>query len=80
MMGPIIDDVSDEYTDKVKFTKLNVDESQETATKYNVRGIPTLLLFKNGEIIATHVGALPKAQLESMLNANLEQNKDKLVK
>lgn len=79
MMGPIIDDASDEYIDRVKFAKLNVDENQETATKYNVRGIPTFLLFKNGEIIATHVGALPKGQLESLLSTTLEKNKE-LVK
>jgi thioredoxin 1 len=71
MMGPIIDDISDEYVGKVKFTKLNVDENQETASKYNIRGIPTFLLFKNGELVATHVGALPKGQLESLLNTHL---------
>jgi thioredoxin 1 len=68
MMGPIIDDVSDDYVNKIKFTKLDVDKNQDTANKYNVRGIPTLLLFKNGELVATHVGALPKTQLVSLLD------------
>jgi thioredoxin 1 len=75
MMGPIIDEVSDQYIDKIKFAKLNVDENQETANKYNIRGIPAFLLFKNGELVATHVGALPETKLKSLLNELLEKDK-----
>ncbi len=55
-IAPVLDAVAKEYTGKVNFVKLNVSDNQTTPTKYNVRGIPTLILFNNGEAIATHVG------------------------
>ena len=57
--------------DDVRITKLNIDENPATPQKYNVRGIPTLLLFKNGEVVAEKVGALPKAQLQEWISSNV---------
>lgn len=63
MIAPVLEDIAAEYEGKVKVVKLNVDENQETAPKYNVRGIPTLLVFKGGEVVGTKVGAVSKTQL-----------------
>ncbi|SLM65005.1 MULTISPECIES: thioredoxin TrxA [Dickeya] len=71
MIAPILDEIADEYEGKLKIAKLNIDENPATAPKYGIRGIPTLLLFKNGEVAATKVGALSKGQLKEFLNANL---------
>ncbi|CAH0291990.1 thioredoxin [bacteria symbiont BFo1 of Frankliniella occidentalis] len=71
MIAPILDEVAAEYEGKLKIAKLNIDENPATAPKYGIRGIPTLLLFKNGEVAATKVGALSKGQLKEFLNANL---------
>lgn len=71
MIAPILDDASAEYEGKVKIAKLNIDENPGTPPKYGVRGIPTLMLFKNGEVDATHVGALSKSQLNAFLDGNL---------
>jgi thioredoxin 1 len=71
MTAPILDEVSDEYTDKLKVAKLNIDENPNTPPKYGVRGIPTLMLFKNGNVEATKVGALSKAQLQAFIDENL---------
>ena len=71
MIAPILDEIADEYGEKVKVCKVNVDENQETAAKYSVRGIPTLMLFKNGEVEATKVGALSKSQLAAFLDSHL---------
>jgi thioredoxin 1 len=71
MLAPILEEVAKEYQGKVKFVKVNVDQSSETAATFNVRGIPTLILFKNGEAAATKVGALSKGQLSSFLNENI---------
>lgn len=71
MIGPILEEVASEYASKIKIVKVNVDENQETPQKYGVRGIPTLILFKQGEIQATKVGALTKSQLVSFLDAHL---------
>jgi thioredoxin 1 len=71
MLAPILDEVAGEYADKVKFVKINVDENPDLAKKYSVRGIPTLLLLKNGEIEASKVGMLSKAQLTSFLDSNI---------
>ncbi|ETX09530.1 thioredoxin [Marinomonas ushuaiensis DSM 15871] len=68
MIAPILEDVAAEYAGKVKVVKLNVDENQETAPKYNVRGIPTLLVVKGGEVVATKVGAVSKSQLIEFVN------------
>ncbi|MBD3755479.1 MAG: thioredoxin TrxA [Gammaproteobacteria bacterium] len=71
MIAPILDEVSAEYQGKVKIAKLNIDENPSTPPKYGVRGIPTLMLFKNGEVDATQVGALSKSQLCAFLDGNL---------
>ena len=71
MIAPILDEVAGEYEGKVTVAKLNIDQNAETAPKYGIRGIPTLLLFKNGEVAATKVGALSKTQLKEFLDANL---------
>tara|TARA_S200000501_G_scaffold148529_1_gene140068 strand:- start:223 stop:549 length:327 start_codon:yes stop_codon:yes gene_type:complete len=63
MIAPLIDEISEEYAGKIKVCKMDVDSNPETSVKFNVRGIPTLLIFKNGNIEATKVGALSKAQL-----------------
>lgn len=71
MLAPVLDEVAGEYADKVKFVKVNVDENPELAKKYSVRGIPTLLLLKNGEIEASKVGMMSKPQLTSFLDKNI---------
>ncbi len=71
MIAPILEEVATEYADKVKVTKLNIDENPATPPKFGVRGIPTLVLFKNGEAEATQVGALSKSQLCTFLDGNL---------
>lgn len=63
MIAPLVDEISEEYAGKIKVCKMDVDGNPETSVKFNVRGIPTLLIFKNGNIEATKVGALSKAQL-----------------
>tara|TARA_A100001037_G_C14918055_1_gene530368 strand:- start:482 stop:808 length:327 start_codon:yes stop_codon:yes gene_type:complete len=71
MIAPILDEVSSEYSDKLKIAKLDVDQNQTTSTKYGIRGIPTLMLFKEGNIVATHVGALTKSQLTALIEKNV---------
>ena len=71
MIAPILDDVAKEYAGKLKIAKLNIDENQETPPKYGIRGIPTLMLFKNGAVEATKVGALSKSQLAAFIDANI---------
>ncbi len=71
MIAPILHEVADEYAGKLTVAKLNIDQNAETAPKYNIRGIPTLLLFKDGAVAATKVGALSKSQLKDFLDANL---------
>lgn len=66
-LSPILDDLSNELGEKVTIVKVNIDESPEAPGKYGVRGIPTMILFKNGEAVATKVGALPKTQLKAWL-------------
>jgi len=63
MIAPVLDEVADQYKDKIKVCKINIDENPGTAPQYGVRGIPTLMIFKNGEVEATKVGALSKSQL-----------------
>ncbi len=70
-VAPVLDEVAREYSDKLKIAKLNVDENQEIPKKYGIRGIPTLMLFKNGNIEATKVGALSKSQLTAFLDSNI---------
>ena len=71
MIAPILDEVASEYTDSLKICKIDVDANQETPPKYGIRGIPTLMLFKNGEVEATKVGALSKSQLQAFLDSNI---------
>jgi thioredoxin 1 len=70
-MTPIIDQLADEYNGKAKIGKLNVDENGQTAMRYQVRGIPTLLLFKGGQLVATKVGATGKAEVQKMLDQHV---------
>ncbi|RHW75836.1 thioredoxin TrxA [Colwellia sp. RSH04] len=71
MIAPVLDDIADEYEGKVTVGKLNIDQNSGTPPKYGVRGIPTLLLFKDGEMVDTKVGALSKTQLKEFLDKNL---------
>lgn len=71
MIAPILDEIAAEYGDRVKVCKLDIDANQETPPKYNIRGIPTLMLFKNGQVEATKVGALSKSQLAAFLDSNI---------
>lgn len=71
MIAPILDEVAAEYSGKLKVGKLNVDHNNETPPKYGIRGIPTLLLFKNGEVVGTKVGALSKTQLAEFLSEHV---------
>jgi len=71
MIGPALEEISDEMKEDVRITKINIDENPTTPQKYGVRGIPTLLLFKNGEVVAEKVGALPKNQLAEWISENI---------
>ena len=71
MIGPALEELSDEMKDDVKITKLNIDENPLTPQKYGVKGIPTLLLFKNGEVISEKIGALPKVKISDWINENI---------
>ena len=71
MIAPILEDIAGEYEGKLTVGKLNVDENNETPPKYGIRGIPTLLLFKDGNVAATKVGALSKTQLEEFLSEHV---------
>ena len=71
MIGPILGELSEEYADKVKIVKLNVDENNNTPIQYAVRSIPTLILFKDGQVQAQHIGAAAKGQLKQFLDSNL---------
>lgn len=71
MIAPILEQIAEGYQGKLKVAKLNIDENPKTPQHYGVRGIPTLMLFKDGEVEATKVGALSKSQLEAFLNQNL---------
>jgi thioredoxin 1 len=69
MVAPIVEELANEYEGKVKFGKLDVDENQQTTIKYGVRSIPTLLIFKNGKLMDTIIGAIPKNQIVHRLQA-----------
>ncbi len=71
MIAPILNEIAQEYVGKLKIAKLNVDENPDTPPKYGIRGIPTLILFKGGEIEAQKVGALSKSQLMAFIDSNL---------
>ncbi len=72
MVAPIVDELSDEYDGKIKFVKLNTDDNVGVATKYQIRSIPTLLVFKGGEPVGQIVGFRPKSDLKKRLDAALE--------
>lgn len=67
MIAPVLDELSEEMGDSVSVAKLNIDENPDTPMKYGIRGIPTLMLFKNGEVVGTKVGALTKSQLQDWI-------------
>ncbi len=71
MIAPILDEVAGAYDGRLTVAKMNVDENRETPAKYGIRGIPTLMVFKGGELAATKVGALSKAQLTAFIDAHL---------
>lgn len=71
MIAPILDEVAEEYQGKLSIGKLNIDQNSGTPQQFGIRGIPTLLLFKNGTVAATKVGALSKTQLKEFLDTNL---------
>ena len=71
MISPILDEVAREYAGRLKVCKLNIDENQATPPKYGIRGIPTLMIFKNGNVEATKVGALSKSQLTAFVDSNI---------
>ena len=70
ILGPVIDDVAKDFVGKIKFTKLNIDSNPDNTQKFGIRGIPTIMLFKNGEKAATSVGVLSKSELTNFLNEN----------
>jgi thioredoxin 1 len=71
MIAPILDEVAKEYQGRIKVAKLNIDENPMTPPKYGIRGIPTLMIFKNGNVEATKVGALSKSQLTAFIDSNI---------
>jgi thioredoxin 1 len=71
MIAPILDEIATEYSDRIKVAKLNIDENPQTPPKFGIRGIPTLILFKNGTVEAQKVGAVSKSQLSAFLDTNL---------
>lgn len=71
MIAPILEDVATEYGERLVVAKLNIDDNQQTPPKYGIRGIPTLMLFKNGGVEATKVGALSKSQLMAFIDSNI---------
>lgn len=71
MIAPVLDELATELGEKVKVVKINIDENQESPAKFGVRSIPTLILFKDGQAVATQVGALPKGQLANFIEQNI---------
>ena len=71
MIAPALDRIASEYEGRLKVAKLNIDENQATPPRYGIRGIPTLMLFKNGNVEATKVGALSKTQLAAFIDSNI---------
>lgn len=67
-VGPVVEELAGEYGNKVKIAKLNVDDNKQTPSKYGVRGIPTLMLFKNGQVVDQIVGAVPKSKIKELLD------------
>lgn len=71
-IAPALEEIAKEFDGKIKIAKLNIDENQRTPTQYNVRSIPTLMIFKNGQLAATHTGAQPKGRIASWISETLE--------
>jgi thioredoxin 1 len=71
VIAPVLEEIASEYDGKMKICKLDIDENEDTPPKYGIRGIPTLMLFKNGAVEATKVGALSKSQLTAFLDSNI---------
>lgn len=71
MIGPILEELDNELDDKIKIVKVDVDLNNQTAMKYSIRSIPTLIIVKDGEVQAQHLGAASKAQLENFINQNI---------
>ncbi|MGD8956821.1 MAG: thioredoxin TrxA [Chromatiaceae bacterium] len=71
MIAPVLDEIAGEYQGRVKIAKLNIDDNPNTPPRYGIRGIPTLMLFKDGEVEATKVGAVSKSQLTAFIDSNL---------
>ena len=71
MIAPVLDEIATEYSDRLKVVKLNIDDNPQTPPKYGIRGIPTLMVFKNGQVEGTKVGAVSKAQLTAFLDDSL---------
>lgn len=71
MIAPVLDEIALEYAGKLKVAKLNIDDNPNTPPRYGIRGIPTLMLFKDGEVEATKVGAVSKAQLVAFIDSNM---------
>ncbi len=71
MIAPILDEIAGDYTGKIKIAKLNIDENPNTPPKFGIRGIPTLMIFKGGNVEATKVGALSKSQLTAFIDSNV---------
>lgn len=71
MIAPILDEVAKEYEGRLKVAKLNIDQNEQTPPKFGIRGIPTLMIFKDGQVAATKVGALAKSQLAAFIDSNL---------
>ena len=71
MIAPVLDEIATEYSDRLKVVKLNIDDNPQTPPKYGIRGIPTLMVFKDGQVEATKVGAVSKAQLTAFLDDSL---------
>ena len=71
MIAPILDELAADYGDKISIVKINVDENQESPAKFGIRGIPTLLLFKNGTLMGTKVGAASKSQLAAFIDSHI---------
>ncbi len=70
-LSPVVDEIAEELKGKVKVVKVNIDEAPEAPTKYGVRGIPTLMIFKGGELVDTKVGGMPKSQLTEWINGKV---------
>lgn len=71
MIAPILDEIADEYAGKLKIAKLNIDDNPQTPPKFGIRGIPTLMIFKGGDVQATKVGALSKSQLTAFIDQSI---------